>query len=361
VQIVRKFDGDATYYLARLAYNVNGQLWQVINYTYNVEWDDDLQRDVVYNLLPRAAREYRYDDLGRQRYLVRAAEFDGVSGQWSAIEDTWTEYDGVSPYADYELDAGGGTTVGGYFEPGVFRVREVHTAGGEPVQEFFHGDHLGTARLLTSVPAAPGDAAQIAWSAAFTSFGELLDASGGGGGDAGFPGGGSPGDVRYGYVGAHGYEAGLLPAWGPFYPDTPAPAWLHVGARWYDPTSGRFLQRDPIGISGGDNVYAYVSNTPAYADDPYGLAMGLLVDTLLYAHDEALIWSVGGVACTLTEAIMYPFGWLPNSPWTPGTAYKGLYKAHRKITDHYVKDNFPPKRVANGCDCDCPPLAVAPL
>ncbi|MEK6536122.1 MAG: RHS repeat-associated core domain-containing protein, partial [Actinomycetota bacterium] len=45
---------------------------------------------------------------------------------------------------------------------------------------------------------------------------------------------------------------------------------LHVGARYYDPSSGRFLQRDPIGIRGGTNVYSYAGNTPTAAVDPDG-------------------------------------------------------------------------------------------
>jgi len=45
---------------------------------------------------------------------------------------------------------------------------------------------------------------------------------------------------------------------------------LHVGARYYDPSSGRFLQRDPIGIMGGTNVYAYVYNMPTRGVDPTG-------------------------------------------------------------------------------------------
>jgi RHS repeat-associated protein len=42
-------------------------------------------------------------------------------------------------------------------------------------------------------------------------------------------------------------------------------------ARFYDVLTGRFLQEDPIGISGGLNVYTYVNDNPVGAIDPFGL------------------------------------------------------------------------------------------
>jgi RHS repeat-associated protein len=42
-------------------------------------------------------------------------------------------------------------------------------------------------------------------------------------------------------------------------------------ARYYDPTTGRFLSEDPIGFMGGDvNLYAYVVNNPVNLSDPSG-------------------------------------------------------------------------------------------
>lgn len=42
--------------------------------------------------------------------------------------------------------------------------------------------------------------------------------------------------------------------------------------RYYDPQSGRFLSKDPKGISGGDvNLYRYVKNSPISFSDPFGL------------------------------------------------------------------------------------------
>jgi len=52
--------------------------------------------------------------------------------------------------------------------------------------------------------------------------------------------------------------------------DLPPIALQHVGARWYDPGLGRFVQRDPIGIEGGLNVYAYTANNPVVGVDPEG-------------------------------------------------------------------------------------------
>jgi len=43
-------------------------------------------------------------------------------------------------------------------------------------------------------------------------------------------------------------------------------------ARYYNPTWGRFISEDPIGLTGGPNLYRYVWNNPVNYTDPRGVA-----------------------------------------------------------------------------------------
>ena len=141
------------------------------------------------------------------------------------------------------------------------------TASGAPVEgvlhrwkvaTYYHRGLIGSTNLITD---ESGTAVSAVY---YTAFGEILDASGRPGGSApeGFP--------RYRYAGQWGYESGLLELQGT-NPNLPAITLQHVGHRWYQPDTGRFIQRDPIGIRGGLNVYVYVLNEPMRFVDPSGL------------------------------------------------------------------------------------------
>lgn len=46
---------------------------------------------------------------------------------------------------------------------------------------------------------------------------------------------------------------------------------LYMRARYYAPSIGRFINKDPIGFAGGMNLYGYVGNNPTTNIDPLGL------------------------------------------------------------------------------------------
>ncbi len=51
----------------------------------------------------------------------------------------------------------------------------------------------------------------------------------------------------------------------------PGVEFYYMRARYYDPTTGRFISEDPIGMEGGLNLYAYASGNPVLFSDPSGL------------------------------------------------------------------------------------------
>ena len=143
--------------------------------------------------------------------------------------DTWSDYDGDSLYGDFDPDGGTPITTG-WYQPGLWQATPVG-------DRYLHGDMIGTLRTTTD---EIGTQREIF---AFTAFGENV-------------GGGF---VRNGYAGAWGYQSHT------------EFEFQHVGHRYYDPSLGRFMQRDPIGIADGLNTYQYVDANPQIFVDPSGL------------------------------------------------------------------------------------------
>ena len=46
---------------------------------------------------------------------------------------------------------------------------------------------------------------------------------------------------------------------------------LYRRERYYEPTTGRFTQEDPIGLAGGLNLYGFANGDPVNFADPFGL------------------------------------------------------------------------------------------
>ncbi|MEO8133023.1 MAG: RHS repeat-associated core domain-containing protein [Betaproteobacteria bacterium] len=110
-------------------------------------------------------------------------------------------------------------------------------------------DHLGSPRLV--IDAATGNIAQRL---DYDEFGKVVADS-------------NPGFQPFGFAGGlYDAQTGLV----------------HFGAREYEPDTGRWTAKDPIGFGGGDaNLYGYVLGDPVNRTDPRGLIFGDLLDAIL--------------------------------------------------------------------------------
>jgi RHS repeat-associated protein len=108
---------------------------------------------------------------------------------------------------------------------------------------FYQCDHLGTPQELTDCEG------KVAWSAQYKAWGEAKEA-----------------------ISAAAREAGMrnpIRFQGQYFDEETG---LHYNRhRYYDPLSGRFVSKDPIGLLGGFNTHTYAPN-PVQWVDPLGLA-----------------------------------------------------------------------------------------
>lgn len=108
----------------------------------------------------------------------------------------------------------------------------------DPQTFYYISDHLSTAQLLVN------ELGEVVWQGNYSPFGEVDVVVNEIDNNFRFPGQ---------YFDA---ETGLYYNW----------------HRFYDPATGRYISADPIGLQGGINLYAYVSNDPVNMVDPWGLS-----------------------------------------------------------------------------------------
>lgn len=189
------------------------------------------------------------------------------SGQTSFDYDTSGQLLSVTkqPTGDvigYELDADNKRAVKRV--NGVIQRKWLYAGGLHPVAEYdandnlvavFNGgymvkngatyrllrDHLGSVRLVVNT--STGNVVQ---SLTYGPWGEVLQDT-------------NPGFQPFGYAG------------GLYDPDTRL---VRFGARDYDPRTGRWTCKDPLGLGAGSNLYGYCAGDPVNLIDPAGLQVG---------------------------------------------------------------------------------------
>jgi RHS repeat-associated protein len=140
----------------------------------------------------------------------------------------------------------------------------------------------------------------------------------------------------------------------------------YYGYRFYDPYLQRWLNRDPVGITGGVNAYWFVGNTPADTVDPSGEKAIPIRDksgkVVAYVYDD--IMNCTGYACRQPGGVNVP----SDATWAEALAAMGYQcttgisakdcKTHCNCEDYvefylYIRKTVPFEpvhRQLKGCD-----------
>lgn len=213
------------------------------------------------------SQTYAYDDQDRRiRKTIGAAANDYIyQGQDILVEyaNGWTAPTGF-------ITHGAAIDIPLIWEP----------AANDPVgPRYFHQDGLNSVVAATDITGQSTTQRYDAWGNLLASTGQI---------------------PLYGYTGRE--QDGL--------------GYTYYRARFYDPSVGRFTQRDPIELQGGINLYAYVNGNPVNFTDPTGLNPGMGGGTESCAFYDARCNQSGGTStyyCTIAPTMCQI---TPPSDWT---------------------------------------------
>jgi RHS repeat-associated protein len=182
---------------------------------------------------------------------------------------------------------------------------------------YYHNDHLGTPQRMTD-----GNGTLV-WAADYLPFGQA--------------------DVTIAAVEIHLRFAGQ------YYDHETG---LHYNyQRYYDPSLGRYLRADPIGLAGGINPYAYVQNNPVNFIDPYGLfwaefgqGFSNYIEEYAWENGRTPPEPITPIVAGFSEWFKYklsgkPFEFKPAMPWpVEYLLLPYLEKQRKKIGDWPLPD-----------------------
>ena len=202
---------------------------------------------------------YTYDSLGRK---ISRKEF--ADNEW--INNEYYIYDGMNLVADY--DAISGRVIRSYtYGPGVDNIQSmtVYDQNNDSETYYYIKDASNTVHVLVD------ETGQIVEYYYYDAFGNLMKMR----------------DENYQWMTESKCDNRFL-FQGREYDY--ATQLYYFRNRWYEPETGRWLSPDPIGISGGLNLYAFCGNDPVNFVDPMGLDLWIVQDAnSIWKH----VWVVG--------------------------------------------------------------------
>lgn len=218
------------------------------NYTWDAENRLVKMQSLAGSPTPERRIEFAYDWQGRR---VRKTVWDDRdNGEGTELLDTVNVYDGWNLLAELDANASNakvrtylwGLDLSGSEQGagGVGGLLAVTVHSGSQAGTYFYG-YDGNGNVMALVKSADG---KVYGRYEFGPFGELVRAN------------------------------GLMAKINPFrfstkYQDDESDL-LYYGYRSYNPSSGRWLNRDPIEERGGENLYGFVQNCPQSLIDPLG-------------------------------------------------------------------------------------------
>ncbi|MEI8573349.1 DUF2778 domain-containing protein [Methylomonas sp. LW13] len=215
-----------------LSHTPQGHVSQVGNHTLNYAADQRLTSVAQGNT---SLGSYRYDAFGHR------------IGKTTALNSTYYGYDQQDQMISESL---GGSTQQTVYLDGQPLARIDGNNATSPIV-YFHNHHLGAPQTVSD------QTQQSVWNAQLDPFGQVTTVNPNITQNLRFPG-------QY-----YDQETG----------------WHYNYHRYYQPDLGRYLQSDPIGLTGGINTYPYALNNPLKYIDPKGL-------TSLYYDTASQILSV---------------------------------------------------------------------